>query len=250
MNKNLIYIVAVDDPGSKIQVNEYFQYSEPTWEHYCKKYNIDLIIAREHGFDVSYRAIWNKELIFDVGKGYDKIGIVDADTMIRWDAPDIFQQFSTEEFCGVNDLCDLNWLFKSISDRQFIFPDTILDLNTYLNAGVLFFGGKYREIFERLLITYIHNKPEIDKIAGGGKEQTLLNFMLKYNKVPITLLSPAWNLLSIHRKNMFTNNWQLKIDNIPHFMKYAYVWHFTGFPVEARIQLMQQTWEMVKHNYR
>ena len=48
---------------------------------------------------------------------------------------------------------------------------------------------------------------------------------------------------------MFKPNWQLKLDNTPFFIKYAYVWHFTGFPVQDRKHIMQQTWEMTKHNY-
>ena len=290
MKKNLIYVVAIDDPNAKIPANDYFQYSRPTWEHYCDRHDIDLIVQREHQFDDTIKPIWNKELISEIGKGYEKIGIVDSDTMVRWDAPNIFDQFSEDEFCGVNDLCDLNWLFKSIGDRQHFFPYVKMDLSNYLNAGVLFFGNRYLFIFERLLHFYIDYKDEIDAIKGGGREQTLLNFFLQqshnmlfspcgcgigvYNeplhwddmsgkihcsacgaeilwhqKVNIKKLSPAWNLLSIHRKNMFTHNWQLDSDKTPYFMKYAYVWHFTGFPIEDRVNVMRQTWEMTKHLY-
>ena len=98
------------------------------------------------------------------------------------------------------------------------------------------------------------NKDEINAIKGGGKEQTLLNFVLQKNKVQIELLSPEWNLLSIHRKNMFVNNWQLnQIDpnnhQVPHFLKYGKIWHFTGFPIEDRVRIMKQTWDIIKGNY-
>jgi lipopolysaccharide biosynthesis glycosyltransferase len=180
---------------------------------------------------------------------YEKIGIVDSDTMIRWDAPNIFDQFNIDDFCGVNDLCDLNWLFESIGNRQQFFPNTKLYINQYLNAGVLFFGSKYLYVFKELLDFYLSNRSEIDSIKTGGKEQTLLNFVLQQSKVKIKLISPAWNLLSIHRKNMFTHNWQLNIDPMPYFMKYAYIWHFTGFPIENRVNVMRQTWESTKHLY-
>lgn len=247
MSKHLIYIVAVDDATAKVRVNDFFCYARPTWEHYCDRHDIDLIVADVNALGM--KPIWNKELIYEVGKGYDKIGIVDSDTMIRWDAPNIFDLHNPDEFCGVNDLCDLNWLMGSIRDRQRFFPDVAIDIDKYLNAGVLFFGNEHLFLFKELLDFYIANRESIDSIQGGGKEQTLLNFVLQQNKVNTKKLPPSWNLLSIHRKNMFTNNWQLKVDPTPYFIKYAYIWHFTGFPIEDRVRLMKQTWELVEGEY-
>lgn len=249
MSKNLIYIVAINDPNAKVSTDDYFRYSRPTWEQYCQRHGIDLIVQRDHHFPSDFKPIWNKELVHEIGAEYDKIGIVDSDTMIRWDAPNIFDLYSDDEFCGVNDLCDLNWLFDSIDNRQFLFPDVNMDIGKYLNAGVLFFGNSHLPIFRELLTTYRTNRASIDAIQGGGREQTLLNFVLQKNKVNIKKLSPEWNLLSIHRKNMFTHNWQLNTDMTPYFIKYAYVWHFTGFPIEDRVRLMRETWELVRDRY-
>ena len=47
---------------------------------------------------------------------------------------------------------------------------------------------------------------------------------------------------SIHKKNMFTHNWQLNEDMTPFFIKYSYIWHFTGFPIEDRTKIMKQVW--------
>lgn len=246
---NLIYIVAIDDPGSKVPVNDYFCYSRPTWEYYCKRHNIDLIIADKTQLHAIEKPIWNKELIHMIGADYDKIGIVDCDTMIRWDAPNIFDQFDSNDFCATTDLCDLDWMFKSIEQRQRFFPGIEIDPMNYINAGVLFFGHQYLSIFSKLLEFYFQHKGDIDQISSGGKEQTLLNFVLAQRKVNIKKLTPAWNLLSIHRKNMFANNWQLKLDTTPYFIKYAYIWHFTGFPIEQRVDAMKRTWETIKHLY-
>lgn len=249
MPKTLIYIVAIDDTNAKVSTNDYFQYSRPTWEHYCQRHGIELIVQTEHQMDSDIKPIWSKEQIWHIGAEYDKIGIVDSDTMIRWDAPNIFEMYSDDEFCGVNDLCDLNWLFDSIDKRQFLYPDVRMSIDKYLNAGVLFFGNQHLPTFRELLDFYLANRGSIDAIKGGGREQTLLNFVLQKHKVNIKKLSPEWNLLSIHRKNMFTHNWQLKTDTTPYFIKYAYVWHFTGFPIEDRVRLMKETWELVRDNY-
>lgn len=245
--KNLIYIIAIDGENSKNPASNYAQYSLPTWEFYCKQYGIDLIVQTENVGKFEF-PIWNKESIYEVGKEYDKIGIVDCDTMVKWDAPNIFERIE-DKFYGVNDLCDLNWLLSSIQQRQKFFPEVKLDLMKYLNAGVLFFSNKHLEVFRELLDFYRNHQEEIHAIDGGGKEQTLLNFILQKNEIAIDTLSPSWNLISIHRKNMFAHNWQLKQDLTSYFVKYANIWHFTGFPIEQRVDIMRQVWEAYQRHY-
>lgn len=241
-------MVNISDPNSKVDCNDYAKYSINSWYHYCNRHGVDFLTIDENEGGYTY-PIWNKENIHHYGQRYDKIGLVDSDTIIRWDAPNIFDQLEDEGIYGVNDLCDLNWLLGSISDRQKFFPEIKIDITKYLNAGVLFFGNKHLSLFKKLLDFYLENKDEIHAIEGGGKEQTLLNFFIQKEGIPVKVLDPKWNLLSIHRKNMFQMNWQLKVDPLPYFLKYAFVWHFTGFPIEDRVRLMKETWEIVKENY-
>jgi hypothetical protein len=259
MSKNLLYIVAIDNPSTKVKNYDYAQYSIRSWEYYCKKYGIELQVCHSSLLDDSFQPIWNKELIY-LEDSFEKFAIVDSDTMVRWDAPNIFDELQEGDFCGINDICDLNWLFSSIEQRQKFFPEVTIDISKYINAGVLFFTREYLYIFKELLSLYRANKSEIDTIPGGGKEQTLLNFVLQKNNVPIRLLDPSWNLLSIHRKNMFTNNWQLypefkdgvrynEPNSWPHFIKYANIWHFTGFPIEDRVRTMSVVWDLFKGRY-
>lgn len=240
-------MVNIPNPNDLVKCSEYSEYSIFTWKYYCQKNNIDFLLMDENVGNYTY-PIWNKELIWKFGKGYDKIGIVDADTMIRWDAPNIFD-FIEDGIYGVNDLANLDWLLSSVRDRQRFYPDTEMNLMYYLNAGVLFFTKDVLRTFKNLSNYYgIHHR-EINSIKGGGKEQTLLNFQLQEDNVRINLLDPSWNLFSIDKKNMFIHNWQLNRDDIPHFIKYAYVWHFTGFPIEHRVEVMRTVSESIKENY-
>jgi len=247
--KRLVFIICINDPNRQIQNHDYAQYSIKTWEYWCAKNNVDLKVLQEDELKMKF-PIWNKSLIYEYGKGYDKIGVVDSDTMIRWDAPNIFEFIEEDKFYGVNDLCDLNWLMSSIEQRQKFFPDTTIDIFKYLNTGVLFFGKKYLDIFHKFLYFVIANEGRINEIDGGGKEQTLLNFFLQRSNVEIELLDPSWNLISIHKKNMFAHNWQLNANKSPYFLNYAYIWHFTGFPIEDRINVMKSTWEFIQNQYR
>ena len=115
-SNNLIYIVAIDHNLSSLKNSNYSKYCIKTWEYWCKKNNVDLIVNKTHDERFG-RPTWNKELIYEIGKKYDKIGVIDSDTMIRWDTPNIFNQF-TNEFCGVNDIADCNWVLNSLKEAR------------------------------------------------------------------------------------------------------------------------------------
>jgi len=237
-NDNLIYMVAIDHPTSKVLNSSYAKYAIAAWQLYCDKYNIDFIVCNEMDERIS-RPIWNKEFVFIHGQPYKKIGIVDSDTMPTAYAPNIFNEFSEDEFCAVPDLIDAEYVFNSIKAYQSFYPEIKLDLFSYVNAGVLFFGNQYLCIFEELLQVYFANKSVIDNWHhGGGREQTLLNYILQKNKVNITQLSPKWNLMGIYKRNVFAHNIQLNQPQ-PYAFKYANVIHYTGFDPGIRKGLME-----------
>lgn len=245
MDKNLIYMVSINHDTSNIQASDYSRYAIDSWKHWCDKHGVDFLVNDTHD-DRFGRPIWNKELIFEYGKEYDKIGVVDCDTMIHPDTPNIFGLYH-DEFCGVVDTSDLNWVINSVSVYQKFFPDIKINIDEYYNAGVLFFHNKHLNIFEQILEFYLKNKEELDNWKlGGGKEQTILNFHLVKNGVTRKELTPAWNLINPLKKDMLKYNWQLNMDRLPYFIKYAYIWHFTGFDVAQRAKLMSQTWDIIK----
>ena len=59
----------------------------------------------------------------------------------------------------------------------------------------------------------------------------------------------AFKLTHIHRKDMFSHNWQLNEDMTPFFIKYGYNWVFNGIPKDQRTQVMSQVWSLVGKNY-
>jgi hypothetical protein len=70
------------------------------------------------------------------------------------------------------------------------------------------------------------------------------------NNVDIKLDLPLpFKLTHMHRMEMFSYNWQLNEDKTPFFIKYGYDWVFNGIPKNQRTSLMEQTWDLVKHNY-
>jgi hypothetical protein len=248
MSKNLIYMVAIDHNTSQFKNTDYSQYAKSSWSAWCSKNNIDFKIIDTHNPMYKF-PVWNKDLIFDiVGDQYDKIGYVDSDTMVKWDAPNPFDLYD-DEFCGVIDRSSLRWILNSIKAYSPFYPEINLDLDNYINSGITFFTKEHKFIFDNLKQLYLQHSSGLDEIKGVGKVQTVLNYELIKNNVKVKYLDPRWNLFSIHKKNMFQHNWQLKQDTIPFFIKYSYIWHFTGFPIENRTDIMKQTWELTKHLY-
>jgi hypothetical protein len=245
---NIIYTTAIDTDKSKVKNSDYSQYCIKSWQAWCKKNNTDFLVIDKNIEDYTH-PIWNQFNIFEItGNSYDKIGYVDSDTMIRWDAPNPFHTY-TDEFCGVKEVSSLRWIYNSIQAYNKFFPNTEVQLDEYVNAGVEFFTKDHKYIFDEMRELYLNNRAELDVIKGVGRVQTLLNLCLKKNKVKQKYLDDRWNLFSIHKKNMFTHNWQLNEDPTPFFVKYAYIWHFTGFPIESRADVMKKVWENFKDNY-
>lgn len=247
MNNYLVYIVNINDPSAKVDHTLYSVFCIKSWEYYCKINNIDLII-RDESDSRCGKPIWNKELVYEYSDKYDKIAVVDADTMIKWNAPNLFNEFE-EEICMVNDDTNLDWIYRSLSNYSKFFPNLKLTIDEYGNAGVIFFHSKFSNVFKKVFEFYLENKVELDNWGkGGGREQTIFNFTLKEMGITPKILSPKWNLISMHKRGLFSNNFQFN-DPIPHFIKYGYIWHFTGFAIEDRVKVVKDTWNIIKHNY-
>jgi lipopolysaccharide biosynthesis glycosyltransferase len=245
---NLIYILTIDHPSSVHKCSDYSQFCVNTWKYWCDKHGVDLITETKSDSRFG-NPKWNKLCITDVGKDYDKIGIIDSDTMVKWNAPNIFELYD-EEFCGVSDNSNLRWLNDSLNVYGKFFPNVAIDYYEYINSGVMFFNKEHLSFFETILEFYTSNKKELDGWnKGGGCDQTIINYLLVKEGINKRLLSPDWNLLHINRKEMFRHNWQLNEDDTPLFMKYSNVWHFTGFPVTDRINIMKQVWTKYRGYY-
>ncbi len=243
--RSLVYIIAIEHNSSIVSNSSYSKYSIGSWEKYCNKHNIDLKIIRELDPRVS-RPVWNKELIFEHGVDYDKIAIVDSDTMIMRDSVNIFDLYENE-FCAVSDLIDMHWVQESIDVYSKFFSDYTLNIFNYFNAGVIFFTKDHLHIFKQLFDFYTKNRDELDNWKrGGGREQTLLNYHVQLSGIQIKFLDPSWNTMGLHTRNLMTGNWQLN-DKTSHVLKYSNIIHFTGFPPEHRESLMKSCYESLEY---
>ena len=187
MSKNLIYMVAINHHTSNTKNSEYSDYSIKTWKWWCDKNDIDFMLITEHDNRLG-KPVWNKELIFERAKGYDKIGIIDSDTMVKWDAPNIFELYG-EEFCGVVDNSNLNWVSDSIKTRKKFFPNTDIDIDEIPTHG-----GSLRIYAQHTEQEPTQCKPmtkvlQDEKDAGLCDIETYTQFQMNVQKTKRALLS-------------------------------------------------------------
>ena len=81
--------------------------------------------------------------------------------------------------------------------------------------------------------------------------QVINNFLKDMILIKVnTKLPKSFMLTHLNRFDWFGYNWQLKEDNTPFFLKYGYIWFYSGFPNRGdRYNLMQQTWDIIKNQY-
>ena len=112
--------------------------------------------------------------------------------------------------------------------------------------------GKFLDIVKEY---YYNNYDDIMELQNGkvsrGTDQPVYNYLLQIHNVNVVhKLPPPFMLNHLYRFDWFSHNWQLNKDKTPFFIKYGYIWFYSGFPARGeRYNLMKQTWDAVKGMY-
>lgn len=240
MNKNAVIITSmkglVDNSCEKYCLN--------TWKPWCEKNNIDLIVLNEPISDTSYtKPTWQRWYIWEILKNseidYDKIALVDVDTMVHWNSPNIFNEINDEiGVCVDND--NISWVNQSIKGYKHMF-DTDIDWTEYFNCGMVILPKSSKEFCEEIINFWENNHKELINLQDTlrkGTDQTPVNYVAKNYKVKY--LNKKWNLTHLNRKEILNNL---------EFVDCGYIFHFNGFDKAMRTPIMKQTWERIKQNY-
>jgi hypothetical protein len=252
MAKNIVFITAIGYP----QTIKHARFCFKTWEWWCKKNAAFLFIY--HNYEKKYKGVkptWLRYHLFDIlkseGIDFDQVAVVDADTMIRWDCPNFFQH-SENNFCGVRDVKNRNWVKKSIRGYRHFFPDVRLLSSEYINAGFMVVNKNHKSLFESMLNFYYLHKNALlnleDKSLRKGTDQTPFNYLLKKKGIKVKYLPSEYNFT--HFVSFFLDNrWLINWVSIPSLITKAYIWHFIGFKKSLNFQIMEKTWLFIKDQY-
>lgn len=261
MSKNLVFLTSVKKEmlSRKYGGYEWMDISKASWEYWCDKNNITLYIYDTPTFDDigSYRVPWQRWCdIFEKlsNMDYDKIWMVDSASIIKWNSPNIFELVD-DRFTAFRDMDNLNWIYQSVIGYKPMFDKFEFDLSKYINCGNVILNDNHKDFLEKVKKFYHDNHPlilhyENEKVVKST-DQTPFNYLLQIENIDVNIDLPiSYNLTHMNRSEIVSYNWQLNEDDIPFFIKYGNLWRYNGFPKDQRTQIMQQTWELVRGNYK
>jgi hypothetical protein len=256
----------------------YARYSRATWEWWCARHGADFVVIDRAPSGDAYARMpptlqrWAvlDRLISQRGEEA-QAALIDADTMIRWDAPDIFGL--ARGFSAVVDANSPAWILNSTKAFQHLFPGTSLHWWEYFNSGLVVLGAEQRAFIRAFLdyaVTHWRGLEGVMTSGNVGTEQTPLNFMVRRENEPVHFLPRPFNFVNcfpmqgevaqienkafahaeqngrpdpaLFAAKAFGRPWAFE------FVELAYVWHFTNV-VTFRALVMGETWRRVKGNY-
>ena len=229
---------------------DYMEWSLKTWRWWCEKNNAQLVLLEEPLCDTELmRPTWQRWYVYDILEAnnieYNQVALIDIDTMVHWNCPDIFK-LSNNKYTAVKDDLSIEWVYNSLVGYKKFFPNTELDWTDYVNNGVLVLPKKNgREFCKKITDFYDKNIDELRNMQHHtlkkGTDQTPVNYLAKqFFGDDINYLTKKFNMTHMYKTNA-------AIDWI--FTKCSYIWHYNGLPREDRNNWMKQTWEVIKHNY-
>ena len=265
MKKPIVVIPAVENKGlgNKYGGWSWMDISKTAWKYWCDKNGYQLVIYDKCTLPdiVKYRVTIQRwfdihDFLDEKGIEYSKVLMVDACSVPKWDCPDLFK-LTGDNMCGSRDIDNMRWVYESIQGYKDVFNGFELDMSKYMNSGWVIFNESHRELFKQFK-EYYHANFDVfyklqNEIVKRGTCQTPLNYFIQMNNVKVDFLPKEYRVSHLNRKEMLTHNWQLDgsehEDKTPFFIKYGYIWVFSGFDKRVRNSLMEQTWNLVKHNY-
>jgi hypothetical protein len=257
--------------GSAMRADlKYATYARATWEWWCKANNVyftviddPLTVGVFAAMSPSFRRWLVPAMLFQRYGIDSRVALVDADTMIRWDAPDFFGVPTS----GFTAALDTNpaWIHRDIQAYQHLFPGVSLRWWEYINAGVVILGINQVRLIDAFLRFASENWEQIVSVHCSGQfgtDQTPLNFMIRREKEPVCALPPPFNTIGCFPMDSFLRSMEMSptVDwasfastafSRPHtfdFIEYGYIWHFTSV-VRCRQLVMGETWRRVREHY-
>tara|TARA_R110000765_G_scaffold396941_1_gene490992 strand:+ start:339 stop:1076 length:738 start_codon:yes stop_codon:yes gene_type:complete len=243
MNKNIVVITAM---AGLVDIS-YKEYCLNTWKYWCDKNDVQLFVLDEPLTDTSLmKPTWQRWHVFDVldanNIDYNQVALIDVDTMIKWDAPNFFEETNGQLSVGV-DNDNVGWVKQSIDGYQKYFKDVHFDWTTYFNCGVIVLSKQYKPLCKQITDFWYANQEQLihdQTTIRKGTDQTPVNYITRQSGFAINYLDKKWNLTHLNRKEILQNFM---------FVDCGYIWHFNGFDKELREDVMRQTWNTFKRNY-
>jgi len=266
MKKNVLFWVGVKstDPHLRNKHGDfkYLDISRKSWKWWCEKNDVIFFPyeSPSESDTSAHKVTWQRWFdVFDqiesANIDYNKIAVIDGSTLVRWDTPNFFELAPANKLSAFRSLENLRWISDSVKGYNEFFDGFDFDMSKYVSCGFHIFDKTHKPFLQRVKKFYYDNYESImvyqNEKVKKGTDQSVLNYLLQIDDIDVhTELPPPYMLNHLYRFDWLSHNWQLKEDTTPWFIKYGYIWFYSGFPNRGdRYNLMNQTWNIIKANY-
>lgn len=231
----------------------FFKYSLKSWEHIAKVWgNTEtLTIEKPAWGTIKLGPKWQRWLMLESlvaeHKDLEKILVVDADTIVKWDCPNLFEKQVTGGIAAVKELGrkknpqnmpEGKPAMANIKHFESIFPEIEFDPTKYFNSGLVMFDRAFFQHFPSIKKFYQDNEELLlEKTESSwSRDQTIVNFLIQK-------LSPDFKLWenNFHYQGIQKHN--------KSFIDKSWVWHFNQNNNRKKDAVMAKTWKKIKHHY-
>lgn len=239
---------------------EYFKYSKECWQIWCAKNDVVFFEYNTptHNDHLKHKPTWQRW--FDVFPqieaakiNYNKIALIDGSTLCRLDTPNFFNLCQSGTVTGFRALENLRWVSEGVNGYKELFSEVNFQMDQYVSCGFQIFDKTHKAFLESLENFYFKSYEGIMKLQNEkvkrGTDQPVYNYLLQKHNIKVdTTLPKGYMLTHLSRFDWLSYNWQLNQDRTPFFLKYGYIYFFSGFTNRSdREHLMKESWNIIKN---
>ncbi len=196
-----------------------------TWEVWCKKHDCLLVTRNASTYSEGVKSVFS--YLDDSSIQYNKIFIIDATAIVKWNCPNIFNMVDNR-LAGWRDMGDLKSIYNRVQKQ---------DLTKYINYGSIIVNSNHKDL--------IDNLPDTESVVEFEIE---LNNALSNIEVNLDI-PKEFNLNHILRYDWLSHNWQDGNDKTPFFIKYAYIWRIDNMDDKQYNNFVGQLSQALKAEY-
>lgn len=170
MNKYVIFVSSVRQ--------KFFDIVCPSFENYCGKHSLDLIINREervkHNVNIRMPGMFERFQIYNLLDRYERVCYVDSDIYIKSNSPNIFDVVPAKKLGIYCESVDINRdAFIGHMKNHFKLND---DIKLYYNSGVIVASKIHKSMFSVEQLNKFFKKPDI--VVGEWPDQDYINYYI------------------------------------------------------------------------
>tara|TARA_Y100000593_G_C4322140_1_gene344395 strand:- start:3263 stop:4054 length:792 start_codon:yes stop_codon:yes gene_type:complete len=236
--KNIVFMLNIKTDSGVLTRDHTsaFEYGVKSWSKWCEKNQAQHVVLTEPIHESSYMVPnWQKWYVYDLldndGIEYDKILVVDADTIIHPDCPNFFEMTTDDELgLVVNDGC-YEWVRRDIKNYSLLFDDIKINQWEYFNSGFMLLDKSHKKFIKSVLDWYHTNNEavnEMKKKSMTSTEQGPLNYLTRMFDVKLKFLPTAFNLQDMFRKNLLYHNPRCWWPDELLFLDCGWIYHYNA----------------------